>query len=216
MASGELTARGAVEAMRSLEGVTEALRRRTAGMTWMIWGFVVPAIFLSYNALGATGALDDPGPWLVALLNVLWAPWVAIGVLATRALWRSAALPMAQDVRKARRDGVLQGALFVGAIFGLMAVVRALDLGLVEPGSALLGVALASLASGALNLNCDDRTDRLAWTYAGLFLLAVVLVTWLATPSEPEWLPFAVFGTVAPLATAIAYVGAGIWLSLRG
>ena len=48
---GGLTPQAAVAEIRRIEGLHGALARRASGLTWMIWGIVAPAIFISYALL---------------------------------------------------------------------------------------------------------------------------------------------------------------------
>lgn len=50
---------------------------------WPVWGLTVAAIFLSYNALGASSAKL---PW--GLAGWLWVPWVGLGAAANEAIAR--------------------------------------------------------------------------------------------------------------------------------
>src|SRR2546430_14643212 len=50
-----LTPQAAVAEIRRIEGLHGALARRASGLTWMIWGIVAPAIFISYALLGKIG-----------------------------------------------------------------------------------------------------------------------------------------------------------------
>src|SRR6266571_6286167 len=107
-----LTPQAAVAEIRRIESLHGALARRASGLTWMIWGIVAPAIFISYALLGIL--VGFPGTnngyhalWI--LFPVLWAPWAAIGLVATATLWRSVGLVIPR--RSAQmREGLLTGA----------------------------------------------------------------------------------------------------------
>ena len=81
----------AVAEIRRIEGLHGALARRASGLTWMIWGIVAPAIFVSYALLGILVGFPSDGDGyhaLRVLFPVLWAPWAAIGLVATATLCR--------------------------------------------------------------------------------------------------------------------------------
>src|SRR5207245_8825571 len=93
----------AVAVIRRIEGLHGALARRASGLTWMIWGIVAPAIFISYALLGIRVGFPGNGNGyhaLWVLFPVLWAPWAAIGSVATATLWPSVGLVI--TVRSAR------------------------------------------------------------------------------------------------------------------
>src|SRR5207244_11074095 len=108
-----LTPQAAVVEIRRIEGLHGALARRASGLTWMIWGIVAPAIFVSYALLGILVGFPSDGDGshaLRVLFPVLWAPWAAIGLVATATLWRSVGLVIPR--RSAQRwEGLLTGAI---------------------------------------------------------------------------------------------------------
>src|SRR2546428_798747 len=101
-----LTPQAAVAEIRRIESLHGALARRASGLTWMIWGIVAPAIFISYALLGIL--VGFPGNnngyhALWVLFPVLWAPWAAIGLVATATLWRSVGLLLGGEILLARQ-----------------------------------------------------------------------------------------------------------------
>ena len=95
-----LTPQDAARTIAKARSWEAALEGRTAGLTWMIWGIVSPAIFVTYGfaATLATLAGAQPGWWM----GLLWMPWVAMGIVATVALWKTAGLaaPQLDDPRE--------------------------------------------------------------------------------------------------------------------
>src|SRR2546428_12729957 len=90
-----LTPHAAVAEIRRIEGLHGDLARRASGLTWMIWGIVAPAIFVSYALLGILVGFPSDGDGyhaLRALFPVLWAPCAPLGLVATATLWRSVGL----------------------------------------------------------------------------------------------------------------------------
>lgn len=107
-------ARSAVSVIQDMEGYEEGLRRRTEGITWMVWALVFAGIATSYWVMGI---LAPPGSHDAAWrllpdggLVTPWIGWAIAGGLATSAIWRGAALHGASGLRHV---GAL-GAIMVG------------------------------------------------------------------------------------------------------
>lgn len=105
-------AREAASVIQQMEGYEEGLRRRTEGITWMIWALVFAGISMSYwvmgllsppGTVGAADVLPDRG------LVTPWIGWVVAGGLAIGAVWRGAALREGS----ARRHVAALGAIMV-------------------------------------------------------------------------------------------------------
>lgn len=221
--AGSLEARELTEEIRRLEGLHGAFDRRTRGITWMIWGLILPGIYLSYSYAGATMLAGARLP--VLLFLTLWIPWVALGVLVTGALWRSAGLL----IRGARPvwNGLKAFLVFVGVTVSAYLAYHFLELyklfSLVGPSVMLMLVGLGTLVLGFNRWACPDRVERTLWTLGGLLLLLVVIVGTLVVgpvPHDAEPAAFVpalrAFSVIAPLATAAVYVGNGLYLSVRG
>ena len=73
-----LTPHAAVAEIRRIEGLHGALARRASGLTWMIWGIVAPAIFVSYALLGILVGFPSDGDGYQAL-RVLFPPSGRLG-----------------------------------------------------------------------------------------------------------------------------------------
>ena len=131
---GGLTPQAAVAEIRRIEGLHGALARRASGLTWMIWGIVAPAIFISYALLSILVGFPGDGNGYHALwilFPVLWVPWAAIGFVATATLWRSVGLVIPR--RSAQmREGVFTGAIIVGIIFAGFAAIAVSRVPVVE------------------------------------------------------------------------------------
>ncbi len=212
--TANLSAREAMDEISKLQGVDQALARRTAGLTWMVWGIVSPAIFLTYGALGTTLRLMGL-EWVNA---ILWVPFVLMGVLATVTLWRSVGLviPVERNGEGARR-GVVATGIFLAAIYGVFALTGLLDVGhLLDDMVVLAGLGVASLALGATGYLSADALDRRLWLVAGILLLVAALAgsALLGTLERP--LVHAAGTAYGAGVSALVYFGAGLFLANRG
>lgn len=147
-ANGErLSVQRALQTICELEGLEPRLLLRTEGMTWMIWGLVGPGIFFTYHAFFAELGSDSG-----VIFSLLWLPWVALGVIATAALWHG----VHADARSGRtaKQGMLEGAAYMGLFLGVMFLGFTIfafmndQLELREPGlvTLMLGVTMLLLA----------------------------------------------------------------------
>lgn len=114
-----MTPAQAAQVLQGIGGHEETLTARATGVTNMIWGMVAASIFLAYAA--ADGL--DGFRWFSTLL---WAPFVAAGMLLTRRVWATHAV-----VLRVRHEGKPSmsllfsfgfAAVAVGLIFGLPAI----------------------------------------------------------------------------------------------
>lgn len=192
-----------------------ALRSRTEGLTWMIWGLVTAGWTLSYDAIAWIGRPDAPA-WA---FDLAWLPWILAGGLVTTALWRTAALtdPRLEDERPAGPLVVAGWTAFVIATWTLLyfGVVG----GLGFPGTAdtmgliVLGIAWASF--GWLRpVRLTDRGSRVS-VIVGLVLLAAGLLTAFALGNGHP----SANAIATPIATVVgggAPLAGGLWQALRG
>lgn len=198
--SESLTPQDAARALSEARSWEGALASRTAGITWMIWGMVTPATFLTYAFVAVLS--DAEGlevPWFV--WNVLWVPWIGMGVVATAALWRSAALRApALGSRAQRRRAMWGGFASSGVLFVTFL--------LLEPDSAVVPLGAIGLMWGlmsAFNVWSADSHGRFVGIVVGAALLAsAILLTVLDAPVE-------VSGVVSILVSALVPFAAGSW-----
>jgi hypothetical protein len=209
--------------LRRLEGLHDALERRTRGVAWMVWGLVLPAVSVTYSYAGLAmvqGARFSPAWFLV-----LWMPWTLLGVLGTSALWRSVGL--ASHRSAAAWHGLKAFLLFALVVVSLYLAYHFLQIykvfSLVGPSVFLMLVGVGTMVLGFSRWASPDRVERLLWAAGGVVLLVVVVVgTWIVGPVAHDAEPAAfipglrAFAIIAPLAIAFVYFGNGLYLSTRG
>ncbi|HUR68694.1 MAG TPA: hypothetical protein VM370_05560 [Candidatus Thermoplasmatota archaeon] len=176
-----------------------AIERRTEGVTMALWGIVSSAMFVSYGFADVLGAPS----WVFAML---WAPWVALGILTTVALWRS--VHLARDRPIVDEDARVYWTRSVAIAFGIMIVMW-----FVHPTGPMypLGITGVSyLILGTLNLFRSGPEHRRMYLYAGAILLALALGFGLTGA------PIQVTGMVGIVSPAIVLCGLGLWTAFRG
>lgn len=205
--TAEFTPHAAAQALAEATRYEDALRQRTEGLTWMIWGIATPAIWLSYGFAGATLPADWP-LWA----EMLWVPWVFAGVLTTVALWRSAALAAPRIAANGRKGWVVGLAWVVvtavmwGAIVGLGPVVNESLIPLFVLGSAWT-------LFGAVNLNrCSSRGKRVSLAIGVATLAAAFALLPFAGTTHEDYVA-ATIGSV--VASAVFPLAGGLWQTLR-
>lgn len=174
----------ATEALATVARATQAeasLRSRTEGVTWMVWGLVTAAIFLSFDAASPLYELPATPFWA----DFLWVPWVAAGSLVTAAVWRTAALGGGM---RAEGPGAFlaTGAWVVAGVVGFAVVFWVLD-GVGNPDlDFLAGLGFAWLLMGAANPLRLTRGGRfVAMATGAVFVLASFAFVLLAPDASP-------------------------------
>src|SRR5437899_20957 len=182
----------------------------------MIWGIVAPAIFVSYALLGILVGFPSDGDGshaLRVLFPVLWAPWAAIGLVATATLWRSVGLVIPR--RSAQRwEGLLTGAIIVGIIFAGFAAIAVAKVPVAEFAWVLTAQGVGVVTVGLLGLNCNDATERRLWLLGRILLAAVALAGSLLLGADillaRQW-----FTLISPLTSGLVLFGGGLYLTSR-
>lgn len=198
--SETLTPQDAVRALSKAQSWEDALRSRTAGLTWMVWGLATPATFVTYAFVAVLSELEGlrvPG-WAWSLL---WVPWVGMGVVATVALWRSAALAVPgldapRDRRRAMVGGIVGSILLFGAFLLLQPPSAVLPLGAI--GAMWMLMALANV------WNADREGRAVGVVVGGTLVAAAAAMALLRAPVE-------VSSVLSILVSGVVPFAAGLW-----
>lgn len=208
----DLTAEQAVETIQRAQTYEEPLRRRTEGVTWMIWGLVTVGISLGFASIqeffGSTGA-----PWWYYPLNLFG--WVLAGGVFTYALWRIAALGT-PSLRPRGRRSALAGLLWLPLVYAAWGLVLLVGPGLHETVIIPASIGITWTFLGGVNAFKATPTGRRVLLAAGLLILVGAAAFAYATAGQPErirWTAHTAFLIV--VAGGAPFVG-GLWQSLRG
>lgn len=197
-----------IERARSYE---QPLRRRTEGVTWMIWGIVTAGISLSYGAVGDYFPHPETTPWWAFALIMLG--WPLVGVLSTFATWRIAALSLPSEEDRSLRSA-LSGALWLPLVY--LGIGGAYLLGVGSEAAGIpIGIGLAWLTLGALNPFRATPTGRRALLVIG----AVTLTGALAFAPFASGFPHSGWPAMRALGILLGGgvpVAVGLWQSLTG
>lgn len=211
-------AREAATVIREMEGYEEGLRRRTEGITWMIWSLVFAGISMSYWVMGilsppgaedAAAILPDRG------LVSPWIGWVVAGGLAIGAVWRGAALREGSPLRQVGALAAIMVSmwlLFIASWF----VPAAMTQYLYAAGPlALFGLAALLVVSTRL-VPWSARGRRVARIVAlaqvGVAAFYGILQALGLFPS-PAVVPVELLGTIV---VGAMWLGAGLWHTSQG
>lgn len=219
-----LSVEDAVATIEQATGYEEALRRRTEGVTWMVWGVVTGGIQMSFTAgrsffrpFRDARAGGPPPGWYEPLVIL---GWLAVGVLLTFAVWRIASVSAPKLAPKPRRTA-LGGILFIALLYAAIAVLSWLAGGMPEALFPLLAIGAAWLGAGALDVFETTSTGRRTLLVIGAVILAAGAIAVLALPWS-GFLPYReelTYDAVSPL-VILAGGGvpflAGLWQTLRG
>lgn len=192
-----LSASDAAQALSRAATYEGALRQRTEGINLMLWGIVTSAVFVSYAFADVLGAGE-------LTFSTLWLPWIALGTVASAAVWRSAALSAPKPMLGAPSRWLLRVvglSLAMGGAFALL-----------QPEGPNLPLAItggAWVLLGATNLFRSSQYGRLLWATCGLVLLLASAALEL-TDARIE-----VAGTLAIALPAAAAVTSGAWQTFR-
>lgn len=206
---GALSYRQAAEVIREAAAYEAPLRRRTEGVTWMLWGLVCSGLVSSGSSLAWTFPYPHP------VLDWYWPLWVLAGIVGTKALWGIAGLALPRRDASPRRSLLAFAAAFVAVYLAFAGLAVSL------PESALPPLGLAVFAMPWLLLGLTDlaRTTpvgRKVLVAIGGSMLVVALATApLYAPDvvDPNWY---LMSNVIMATTAAIPFTLGAWQALRG
>ncbi len=208
-----LTPQAAAAEITRIEHLHGALARRTAGMVWMVWGIVAPAIFMTYSfVFHAVPGGSFAGIWWI--LPLLWIPWAAMGLAATSTLWRSAALVLPRDRTRSGSQYIVTGAVIVGLIVVGMGVIHILVAPIAELAWALTAIGIGVTLLAVLGININDATERRMWIVGGILLVATALLGSLVFVGSLAAARDA-FAVISPLASGFVLFGGGLYLTSK-
>lgn len=169
--TGELTPEQAAATIEQARGFEEPLRRRTEGVTWMIWGLVPAGIQLSFNA--ATAYVSHPFPgWLDPMILL---GWPLLGITMTYAVWRIAVLNK-PGLSGHRWRSMLGAALWLPAVYASMGLTFMLfGVGWHGAFLPLVGIGATWLVLGATNTFKATPTGRKVLVAIGAIILGVAV-----------------------------------------
>lgn len=201
--------------IREAAAFEEPLRRRTEGVTWMVWGLVTAAIFATYDALSPafhefdheTG-VETTAPWYI---DALWVYWVLAGALVTWALWRTVALATPVESPPAGKRVTLTW-VAAGALGWALALVVLpwLHTHLVP----VVAIGVAWLTVGAVNLQRSSPLGRRVLVVVGVVVVTAAVLLDLAAPTPGGDLTLLNAGRL--LAAGLPPLLGGLWQALRG
>lgn len=171
---------------------------RTEGMTWMIWGLVTAAIWVTLSVASRL-------PMNLVTMTLAWAPWVLAGFSMTYALWRSAALSRPDVVRPAA--WWTYPAKVVGILAGLFLLHY-----VVQPTTPAYPLALMGglwIALAVLSRRWSRLGKATSLAIGLLVVIGGVLMPLLLRGMESMMLGAAAIAGVVPLL-------GGFWQTLRG
>lgn len=200
--------------------VESGLRRRTEGLTWMLWGIVSGATFLTYDAAGAW--FGPEGTEWPSWAGFAWLGWLLVGGLFTYVLWRTAAV--AEPMPTRRPGGLVAVVAWVAAGFVGFALVFWGFPGKLAPDMTfLVGIGLAWTLLGAVNVHNATPTGRVVCVVVGIVIALLGVVSSFAMGPAPGWHDAAAADawhargemTRAAVGLLVPLVG-GAWQALRG
>ncbi len=204
------TAADAVRTLDELKGYEETLAARTAGLTILVWAFVVAGIPLSYQ--GLAWWLSGQGVWGNIAMALLWVPWVAAAIIIMATLWKTHSITFQKEKSGEPGKTWLWGLGFTALFFVFAALVHVV-VGFEVDTFSVMGVTTGLLTLTIATANHYGHGYGRFWVpfyTAGVVILLTGLVL-VATGTG---------GTVAAIATAsvqgFAYFIAGSLMVARG
>lgn len=211
-AEGEhFTPQEAAETIERASRFDAPLRRRTEGVTWMIWGLVPAGIQLSYDAVSSYVEHGWPG-WVdpVILLG-----WPLLGLLLTYAVWKIAVLDR-PSLHRYRWRSLVGALLWLPVVYAAMGATFFLT-GIGWHGAflPLVGIGATWLVLGATNAFKATETGQRALIVSGaVILVAAVAIYGLVDITSDRGEDITQLAAIL-IGGGVPFV-AGLWQSLTG
>lgn len=167
----------AAAAIGEMERVADIVQARIHGLTWMFWGIVAPAIFVTYSYAASYEArsLAETAHGVPAWFGLLWLPWSAVGLAFTVFLWRSVGFVSPGRAIRAREIAI-HALLVVSATIGLVIVGFKIGEVLYPPTIVLTGIGLVTAMLGARAAFARGPMDGVVQVVIGLLLIAFAVM----------------------------------------
>jgi len=190
MSPQELSLQEAAATIAEARAYEEPLRRRTEGVTWMLWGLITAGVIASGSALELLLPLSHP---VYAIYPFLW---LGAGVLGTKAVWSIAGVslpPTREGMRRSAVAIILAAATVAVVWLGAIVLVPVSAL----PAFILLGLGAPWVALGMFNPHRVSRSGRTAMVASGaaMFLAALLMIPSLGPNHDASFHLMAVVGT---------------------
>lgn len=192
-----LTPEEAARAFAKANAWEDRIQHRTEGMTWMVWGLVTAAIWVTFQALSR-------GPMTLATMTLAWAPWILAGFALTHALWRSASLASPAVHRPAwwtylaKLGGIAAGIVLLSYVIHPQ-----------TPAYPLAIMGMFWIATALLNRRWSKLGKATSIVIGALVILGGLALPLLTGDMGAMMLGAAAIGGAVPLA-------GGFWQTLRG
>lgn len=197
----------AVEAIGRATAYDMPLRRRTEGVTWMVWGLATAVAFLAFTTTDPTRFVS----WL--LMIVLWP---LLGIVGTSAAWRIAALSRATLAPQASRMSATAIVIMVALALALVAALAIT--GGQGPSPLLMASAIsvlpwASLAVLQWRRMTPGGQRTTVWTGVAMGMATLLLLEFVIVPDGEHF--------EANMLLSLALMGGlpfalGLWRVFRG
>lgn len=212
-ADRQLTALEAAQVMRDMDRMDERLQARIHGLTWMVWGLVAPAIFMTY-AFAATDIADLPSDAHVPWFGILWLPWAVVGLVLTVLLWRSVGFVLPGKGLTGRELALHAGFFLVGTI-GLVILSIVAELPVYPPTIVLTGIGLVTAVLGTRDAFAGNVWEGTVQAAVGALLMGVAVAEGVVLAGPPSFTSLATAAFWNVFASGAALGGIGLLRVLR-
>lgn len=218
--ANRLTLQRAVETIDRANRFEEPLRRRTEGVTWMVWGLVTMGLALGanhFNLWTYESGLQHRFSQ-VALLALWGLAWLGLGLALSAAVWRIAGIAAPGIGPTARRSALASaGALAVGiGVLAGLAVLAGLGQRPLPWSAQMLPIGAAWWVAGVANLRRMTPLGRRVTMAIGVTIaLLAVASALLVGPGYGRGTGSEAWMAIAAVTGGVPFLG-GLWQTLRG